>query len=131
MDFSVALIPKNFFYIDIDILMLKNFDNDIDHIKLIKLNFMLISIVLIFDILITYRNLVIELIMHSIQGKTVFKILSNLLLINFHYNAVIYMLVIATTRKRTFHAKKMPADHCSCEFVKFDSNRFQYIYALL
>jgi len=49
---SVALIPKICFDIDIDILIFKNFDIDIDNIKLINLTLILISI-LIFYILIT------------------------------------------------------------------------------
>jgi len=40
------------FDIDIDILIFKNFDIDIDNIKLIKP-----TLILIFDILITYKNL--------------------------------------------------------------------------
>jgi len=39
---SVALIPKICFDIDFDILIFKNFDVDIDNIKLIKLTFILI-----------------------------------------------------------------------------------------
>jgi len=53
---SVALIPKICFDIDIyiDILIFKNFDIDIDNIKLINLTLILI---LIFDILITHKIL--------------------------------------------------------------------------
>jgi len=54
----VALIPKIFFDIDIDILIFKNFDIDIDNIKLIKL-----TLILIFDIWITYKNIVIKIIL--------------------------------------------------------------------
>jgi len=65
-DSSVALIPKICFDIDIDIdiLIFKNFD--IDNIKLIKLTLILI---LIFDISITYKNLVIKIMLCFLHLK--------------------------------------------------------------